>query len=173
MRIRAFVFVFSPLLFLCAASPTQAQTAAQVARQTAKAGGLGYVFVAPGGRSTGDGTLHFGGGGEYVFKGGGGIGAELGYLGPMERLDGGFGVFSLNGSYHFLKASSSGKTVPFLTGGVTGIFRGSDGEGGFNFGGGVNHWFKDRVGVRLEFRDNVFSGSEVHYLNFRIGLTFR
>lgn len=168
----------SLVLLIFAVPSAEAQTATQVARQTREAGGQGYVFVAPGGRSTDDATLHFGGGGEYVFKGGGSVGAELGYLGPIERLDAGFGVFSLNGGYHFKNASRSGKTVPFLTAGYTGIFRGSGGDSGFNFGGGVNHWFKDRVGVRLEFRDNVFgftsgANNSVHYLNARVGLTFR
>ncbi len=165
-------------LLIFATTSAEAQTATQVARQTREAGGQGYAFIAPGARSTDDATLHVGGGGEYVFKGGGSVGAELGYLGPIERLDAGFGVFSANGGYHFKKASRSGKTVPFLTAGYTGIFRGGGGDSGFNFGGGVNHWFKDRIGVRLELRDNVFgfaSGGNryVHYINARVGLTFR
>lgn len=168
----------SLVLLIFAAISVEAQTATQVIRDTSKAGGQGYAFVAPGGRSTDDATLHFGGGGEYIFKSGASVGAELGYLGPIERLDVGFGVFSANGGYHFKKASRSGKTVPFLTAGYTGIFRGSGGDNGFNFGGGVSHWFKDRVGIRLEFRDNVFgygfSGNDyVHYFNARVGLTFR
>ncbi len=180
MKRKNLVSLLSSLLVLLfvAVTAAEAQTATQVARQINQPGGYGYAFVAPGARSTDDATLHLGGGGEYVFKGGAGVGAELGYLGPMERLDTGFGVFSLNGGYHFRKASRSGKTVPFLTAGYTGIFRGRGGDSGFNFGGGVNHWFKDRVGVRLEFRDNVFgytfSGNDyVHYLNVRVGLTFR
>lgn len=168
----------SLVLLIFAIASAQGQTATQVTRDTSKAGGQGYAFVAPGGRSTDDATLHFGGGGEYIFKGGGSVGAELGYLGPIERLDVGFGVFSANGGYHFKKASRSGKTVPFVTAGFTGIFNTHGGDGGFNFGGGVSHWFKDRVGLRLEFRDNVFgygfSGNDyVHYVNARVGLTFR
>lgn len=164
------------VLLIGAVTAAEAQTAAQVARQINQPGGYGYAFVAPGGRSTDDATLHVGGGGEYVFTGGVGIGAELGYLGPIEQLGGGFGVFSANGGYHFKKASRSGKTIPFITGGYTSIFRERNGESGFNFGVGVNHWFKERVGIRLEFRDNVFQyrGSDyVHYFNARIGVTFR
>ena len=28
---------------------------------------------------------------------------------------------------------------------------------GLNFGSGVNYWLKDRVGLRFEFRDNVWA----------------
>lgn len=164
------------LALLATVTAADAQTATQVARQINQPGGFGYVFAAPGGRSTDDATLHIGGGGEYICSSGGSIGAELGFLGPMEQLDAGFGVFSLNGGYHFKKASSSGKTIPFVTGGYTGIFRDGNGESGFNFGVGVNHWFKERVGLRLEFRDNVFryGGNDyIHYFNARIGVTFR
>jgi len=179
MRRKTWLSLFSfSLALLVTVAAAKAQTATQVARQASRTGGYGYAFAAPGGRTTDDATLHLGGGGEYVFSGGGSVGAELGFLGPMEQFDVGFGVFSLNGGYHFKNASRSGKTVPFVTGGYTGIFRGGGGDNGFNFGGGVNHWFKDRVGIRLEFRDNVFmygfSGNDyVHYFNARVGLTFR
>jgi hypothetical protein len=88
-------------------------------------------------------------------------------------LKDGLGVFSLNGGYHFRGASRSGKTVPFLTVGYAGFFRRGYANG-LNYGGGVNYWFKERVGLRLEFRDHVFieSGS-THFLNARIGLVFR
>jgi hypothetical protein len=134
----------------------------------------GYIFAAPGGTSGGGGgTLHIGGGGEGVFKNGAGIGAEVGYATPFESFGDGLGLFSFNGSYHFLKASHSGKVVPFITGGYTGFFRGGYANG-VNFGGGVNYWFKRRVGLRVEFRDNVFvQDGSAHLLNVRVGLTFR
>lgn len=134
----------------------------------------GYIFAAPGGTSGGGGgTLHIGGGGEGVFKNGAGIGAEVGYIAPFEHFGDGLGLFSVNGSYHFLKASTSGKVVPFVTGGYTGFFR-SGYANGVNFGGGVNYWFKPRVGLRVEFRDNVFvQDGSAHFLNVRVGLTFR
>ena len=134
----------------------------------------GYIFAAPGGTSGGGGgTLHIGGGGEGVFKNGAGIGAEIGYVTPFESFGDGLGLFSVNGSYHFLKASKSGKVVPFVTGGYTGFFRGGYANG-VNFGAGVNYWFKRRVGLRVEFRDNVFvQDGSAHLLNVRVGLTFR
>ncbi|MCI0423655.1 MAG: porin family protein [Acidobacteria bacterium] len=136
--------------------------------------GQGYVFVAPGAVSS-DGTtatLHFGVGGEGLVYKGLGIGGEIGYVGPARGLQEGVGLFSANGSYHFRNASASGKLVPFVTGGYSLIFR--DGTAsGVNFGGGVNYWFRERVGLRLEFRDQVFADRTTHFYGFRIGLAFR
>ncbi len=134
----------------------------------------GYVFVAPGVVTSGStGTLHFGGGGEGLIKGGFGVGAEIGGLAPVKDFGEGFGIFSVDAGYHWLKASKSGKVVPFVNGGYTLFFR----EGvanGVNFGGGVNYWFKERVGLRFEVRDHVaVEIPEAHFIGFRIGLTFR
>lgn len=165
------------LTFLVSLSvAVSAQTASAKAKQTTNenGSGYGYIFAAPGGASGGgSGTLHIGGGGEGVLKNGAGIGVELAYLTPFESIGDGLGTFSVNGSYHFLKSSKSEKLVPFVTGGYTGFFR-SGYANGVNFGGGVNYWFKQRVGLRVEFRDNVLidSGS-IHFLNVRAGLTFR
>jgi hypothetical protein len=133
----------------------------------------GYLLAAPGGTApSGGGTLHLAGGGDGVFNNGASVGAEVGYLFPFRDASSGLGLFSVNGGYHFLKSGS--KAVPFITGGYTGFFR--DGyANGVNFGGGVNYWFKERVGVRIEFRDNIaaFDGDAVHFLNVRFGITFR
>jgi len=137
--------------------------------------GQGYVFVAPGAISSAGttATLHFGVGGEGLVQKGLGIGGEIGYLGPVRGLQEGLGLFSAAGSYHFKNASGSGKLVPFVTGGYSLIFREGKTNGG-NFGGGVNYWFRERVGLRLEFRDQVFTqGRTAHFYGFRIGLAFR
>ena len=153
-----------------------AQTASPKAKQTTNKNGYsyGYIFAAPGGTSSGGGgTLHIGGGGEGVLKNGAGIGVEVGYITPFESFGDGLGIFSVNGSYHFLKSSKSEKVAPFITSGYTGFFR-SGYANGVNFGGGVNYWFKPRVGLRFEFRDNVFlQEGSAHFLNVRVGLTFR
>ncbi len=146
---------------------------AVAAQTTREHGGHGYAFVAPGGASGGAATLHFGVGGEALVYKGLGVGGEIGYLGPARSLGEGFGVFSPDVSYHFLNASKSGKVVPFVTGGYSLLFR-SGVANAVNFGGGVNYWFKDRVGLRLEFRDHIPAHSELsHFYGFRIGLTFR
>jgi hypothetical protein len=143
--------------------------------QTTEHRGQGYLFVAPGGVAPNGSTatLHFGVGGEGLLHKGLGVGGEIGYLTPARSFDSGFGIFSANGSYHFTQATASGKVVPFVTGGYSLFFR--DGHAnGFNAGGGVNYWFRERLGVRLEFRDQVVTeGREVHYLGFRVGLAFR
>ena len=160
------------VLFSLAAA---AQTVAPSAKQTSSNNGYGYgyVFAAPGVASGGTPTFHIGGGGEGILKNGLGIGAEIGYIGPIGELGNGFGVFSVNGSYHFLKENKSDKVAPLVTGGYTGFFRGGY-INGVNFGGGINYWFKERVGLRFELRDNVFAqGGATHLLNIRVGVTFR
>ncbi len=136
--------------------------------------GQGYVFFAPGASTPGGtGTVHLGGGGEALVYKGLGVGGEIGYVAPWQCIGRcGLGVFSANGSYNF---SRRGKLVPFVTGGYTLFFR-SGSANGFNFGGGVNYWVRKRVGLRLEFRDEVFPQlccTTSHFLGFRIGLVLR
>ncbi len=143
------------------------------AAQGKERGGQGYGFVAPGSTSEGGSTLHFGVGGEGLVYKGLGVGGEIGYLGATRELSEGFGVLSPNVSYHFLNATKSGKVAPFVTGGYSLLFR-SGVAHAVNYGGGVNWWIKDRVGLRLEFRDHVVTDSDLgHFFGFRIGLAFR
>jgi hypothetical protein len=82
-------------------------------------------------------------------------------------------MFSVNGSWHF--AGRSARIDPFVTGGYTLAFR----SGTLNFGnvgGGANVWLKERLGLRVEFRDHVHASSRVanlHYWGLRIGIAFR
>jgi hypothetical protein len=141
--------------------------------------GHAYVFVAPGVattfscRSCTAGTIHFGGGGEGTFYKGLGVGAEIGYLGAMGSMNEGIGLASLNGIYIF-RSRSHPKLDPFLTGGGTLAFAGGGLFGGLNFGGGVQYWFRKRIGLRVEFRDHIpnqdFSS---HLFEGRIGFAFR
>ena len=133
--------------------------------------GQGYVFVAPGGTSPQTrATVHFGAGGEALVHKGLGVGAELGYLAPTDGD--GFGLFSANASYHFLRSSGQ-KLVPFVTGGYSLGF-GSETASFANFGLGLSYWFRSRMGLRVEFRDHVRSGDgTVHFWGFRLGLAFR
>jgi hypothetical protein len=166
MKIR---LVFS-LLILCGAA------SAQYTR--------GYAYVAPGGVSAAGNTERsyaVGGGVERLLAHGVGAGAELGAFLPSHAFkDNVHGVFSLNGYYHFL---SERALDPFATAGYSLIFR-DDTANMFNFGGGVNYWFQEKLGLQLEFRDHVRhhdanslnspAGSvTANYWNFRIGLTFR
>lgn len=134
----------------------------------------GYVFFGPGATSGSSTTwANFGGGGEGFVKGGLSVGAELGGFTPAKAFDEGFGILSANAGYHFLKASKSGKVVPFASGGYSLFFR-SGSASGVNFGGGVDYWFKERIGLRFEVRDHILvEYPETHYAGFRVGLTFR
>src|SRR5215210_5711189 len=170
--------IFALFLLTAMSSALLAQTPTPPAKSTTTTNddrrAQGYVFAGPGASSRSSETmLNFGGGGEGFIKGGLSAGAEIGGIGPADRLDRGLGLFSTNVGYHFLKASQSGKVVPFVSGGYTLFFRGGA-DNGVNFGGGVNYWFKDRLGLRFEFRDHVFVPyPDTHLLGFRVGLMFR
>ncbi len=116
--------------------------------------GQGYLFAAPGGIVTSGaaaGTLQFGGGGEgFLFKGFA-VGGEVGYVAPMKSSRDGFGLLSVDGSYHFGRKH---RVVPFLTGGYSLAFR-SGTANLANFGGGSTYWIGNRTGIRFEFRDHV------------------
>jgi hypothetical protein len=158
------------IIFFLALAPALASAQSADERR-----GQGYVFVAPGAASGGGTTasLHFGVGGEGLVYKGLGAGGEIGYFAPARGLGEGFGIFSANGSYHFRDSTSSRKLIPFVTGGYSLLFHSGTAHA-FNVGGGVNYWFRDRLGLRLEFRDHVLTnGGTVHYYGFRIGLAFR
>jgi hypothetical protein len=134
--------------------------------------GQGYVFFAPGGLVEEGhymGTATFGGGGEVLLYKGIGAGADLGYMAPWRDFSAGIGLLSANGSYHFMRNS---KVSPFVAAGYSLGFR--EGHANlFNFGGGAHWWISDRFGLRMEFRDHVYSGSNLHFLEGRIGLSIR
>ena len=136
----------------------------------------GYVFFAPGGVTcchNSSMTLQFGAGGEAVLGKGLGVGAELGVLGTRQYFgDSAMGVFSPNGYYHFKHAKET-KADPFVTGGYTLLFR-SGHANLANFGGGINYWLHNRLGARLEVRDQLnTTGTIGHFWGVRFGLTFR
>ncbi|MEK6304002.1 MAG: hypothetical protein AABO41_25145 [Acidobacteriota bacterium] len=92
--------------------------------------GWGYGFGGVGGTSGGSivGTLHVGGGGEWLVHKGFGLGAEIGYLSPLGDLGEGIGILSTNVGYHFVKPNH--KLVPFVTGGFSlGFKQGPAAEG--------------------------------------------
>lgn len=131
----------------------------------------GYVLAAPGKSNNNEfGTvLKVGVGGEYVFDNGVGVGGEVAGMG-LEDFYFGFGLASVNGSYHIPRENS--KVDPFITGGYTVAFPGSANL--FSVGG-VNWWVRNRLGVRFEVRDHVYTGSSdaLHVVTFGVGLTFR
>lgn len=148
-----------------AAMPLAAQ--AQTERR-----GYGYVYAGALGGDNGAGFTAGGGGDGLVYQGVS-VGGDFTLLSPGSRWGRSFGAAALNGGYHFIKASADGKLVPFVTGGPMFFF--GDGIGyGFNAGGGVNYWFKERLGARFEFRTHVPVNTDLQaFYGFRAGLTFR
>jgi hypothetical protein len=165
-------------LFLTVSAVAYAGPDATQAEAEKEHRGQGYAFFAPGGLFTRwghTGTAHCGAGGEGLLYRGIGIGAEAGYLTPWRDFSAGIGMVSADGSYHFMR---NRKVSPFVTGGYTLAFR--DGAANMvNVGGGANWWVKEGLGLRLEFRDHIYSESygnhteRIHYLGGRIGFAFR
>lgn len=137
----------------------------------------GYACVAPGSSLPtdryGNALLAFGGRGEGLLKGGVGIAMDVSYLVPIYFETGfnpGTQLFSPGVVYQF---RTTRKTVPFVTSGYTLAFR-SEPVNLAHFGGGVNHWFGNRWGLRFEGRGYV--GPEYrnsNHVQFRIGFLFR
>lgn len=143
------------------------------AAQSKERRGQGYVFVAPTSMTGGGFGLHIGGGGEGLVYKGLGVGGEIGYLGSADGLRDSIGILSTDISYRFTKATKSRKFAPFVTSGYSMLFRDSA-LNAVNIGGGANWWFKDRIGLRLELRDQIALRFEpVHFFGVRIGLAFR
>jgi hypothetical protein len=150
-----------------------ATTAAAAVAQQSNA----YVFFAPGGVTNGSNvnmTLHAGGGGDLLIKKGIGVNVEIGALGPAEDFSQAVAVFSPGGAYYFRRGDEH-KVEPFVAGGYTLMFR--DGHANLGYaGGGVNYWFRPKLGLRLEFRDHFYfggGGSDTNFFGLRVGLAFR
>jgi len=136
--------------------------------------GHGYAYFAPGASSpSSEAYAHLGAGGEGFFTRNLGAGAELGYLTPMRSWSDGGAKLSPNFVVRFRAKDKNHKLEPFVTGGYTLFFRCGTASG-VNFGGGVNYWFNNNVGLRLEVRDNVRTQyATIHFVDFRVGVTFR
>ena len=134
-------------------------TGLRPAPASAQTVGLGYGFAAPGlATCCGDlTTMLHAGGGEAILGNGIGIGADAGYLGPLQAWSEGFGLLSVNGSYHFSWVGPRHRTRPFVTSGYSLAFRGGDHLSLWNIGGGADYWITPRVGLRIEARDHFRS----------------
>lgn len=134
--------------------------------------GQGYAFVGVGAANIEATTLQFGGGAEANLYKGLGLGLEIGYFSATEAIGEGVGIFSVNGQYTF-GLQNPRKVKPFVTGGYSLAFRQGT-VNAINFGGGIHYWFRDRLGLRLEFRDYLSPEmTDVHLWQGRIGIEFR
>ncbi|MGH9838298.1 MAG: hypothetical protein ACREEM_05905 [Blastocatellia bacterium] len=135
----------------------------------------GYGFIGPAAFTTdSDNLITYGVGGEGLLAGGFGVGAELAGFARRGRVDNGFGTLSANASYHFLNAGKSRKLAPFATGGFS-LFFPRTPNVGINVGGGVNYWFKERLGLRVEVRDHYLFHADggINVVGVRFGVAFR
>ncbi len=130
--------------------------------------GQGYMFLAP---MSGPAAGHLGIGGEAFLYGGLAAGAEAGYAFPGGAFRAGFGVLSVNGSYH-LNRNTHWRLWPFVTGGYSLGFR-SGAASLANLGGGANYWVRDHLGLRLEFREYLGRAGSIRFRELRFGLAFR
>jgi hypothetical protein len=137
----------------------------------ADAQGLGYAVGGLAGVSgffASAAAGHVAGGGEALFAARVGAAGELGLINNLT-------LGSVNGVFHVLPSRAEHRLSPFVTSGWT---RMSSGEGSFdawNVAAGVDIWPKERVGLRLEFRDHLRPDSRgnVQYWTIRGGLVFR
>jgi hypothetical protein len=96
------------------------------------------------------------------------LGGEVGGI----RKSGSGLIASANLSLHLRERVESGFD-PFFTGGITGA-RFADETGVYgNIGGGLNHWVRPRLGVRVEFRGYPGGKDLNSFSEFRFGFSFR
>jgi len=155
------------LLVLAAACPLAGQT-----EKPFQYNGSGYVDFGVGTCAHGVTTVSIGGGGDAFLWRGVTLGGDIGYYRFVERGSNGFGVGTAGIGYRFTDRNAPRRFDPFVNAGLLG---GAFAEGivpAVAFGGGVNYWFKRRLGLRAEVRANGFGGGEA-LIMFRVGFTFR
>lgn len=142
--------------------------------------GVGSASISPsyGVSNSNQATAQFALGGEVISKPGLGLGFEMGwanwvapYREPWVRTP------SLDVTYHLPKVANR-KIESFVAAGATLMYfqtHDNRGSAASNFGGGVNVWFANHMGLRCDLR--VFrQGKNYTYPNlieFRVGLAFR
>jgi len=132
--------------------------------------GWGYAYGGVGGTNQGN-SVHVGGGGTLLVAGGFGLEGELGHHGATaDHFDNSVRIISANMAYHFRGRDLSKRLIPFASGGLSL----ADGRsGGGNFGFGIQYWAYERIALRLEFREHIFSSDSPFIHGFHIGLAFR
>lgn len=157
------IVVLAVMLF---ASPALAQDVSGVNTR-------GFVFVAPGTYTGYDSEtmLRFGGGIETVARNGLGFAFDAGWLTTTRGLEN--GITSVSGAmlYEF---PLDRPVRPYLRGGAGLIANRSGSEAFWNIGGGINYWFRDRHGLKVEVRD-TFTDSNMRYglLEVLVGYMFK
>jgi hypothetical protein len=113
-----------------------------------------------------------GGGAEGFLWHGLTVGLDAGYYQFPAEGNAGYGVLMLGPGYHFVNRKKPVKIDPYVSGAVLGIpiDRVGLARAG-SLGGGVNYWFKERLGLQIGGQAQVVNREML--VLFRIGLTFR
>jgi len=122
--------------------------------------------------------------GEFIQLGGGGegrltdrfaLGGDVGVLKPVTNQYAiTTGSASISPAFHFIPRDSLRKLDPFVDGGLS-LLLGRGSGVAFHYGAGVNYWVRRRVGLRFEFRHQIWSpesGEAVHLVGLRVGIVF-
>ena len=132
--------------------------------------GNGHVYFSSGVCQHGYKHIGAGGGGGAFLWRGLTLGGSAGYHQFVD--DFGFGLASLDVGYHFTDRKRPKRFDPFVNLSPVGVVFASGAAGTGGVGGGVNYWFKERLGLRTEVRVQVI-GVEESVVMFRIGVNFR
>ncbi len=147
-------------------------TAAEGARPF-RYNGYGMVFFSAGACHHGYLNVGAGAGGEGFLWRGLTLGGEAGYYRFPADRNAGYGIFTIGPGYHFVNRGKASGIDPYLNVGLAGA---ALAPGGFSsagsIGGGVNYWFKERIGLQTGAQIHVLGGEEA-VVAFRVGLTFR
>jgi hypothetical protein len=155
------------LTISCACLPAAGETAA-----TPRYNGAGYLTFGVGACQHRVTNTSVSGGGYGLLWKGLALGGDIGYYRFVERNSNGFGIGTIDVGYHFVNRARPGRLDPFVSMGIVGVGFVSGGAGAAgSLGGGVNYWFKPRLGLRTEFRVHGFCEEAIAM--FHIGLSFR
>ena len=109
-----------------------------------------------------------GGGEGFVYRGLA-LGGDIGAYSFTDTEP--FGVATLGGNYHFVRRAAVGRFDPFIGAGYTMVFSPGWYHGsGASLGGGINYWFTNRIGLRLDARAYIIGETAVVS---RFGIAFR
>jgi len=156
--------------FLLLAHPALAQDPAPYRYR-----GNGHAYFATGACQHGYLHLGAGGGGEALVWRGVALGGEAGFMVFNDNRSQPIGLFATTAGYHFGNRSRLTGASPFVNVAWVGVGTGGSEWGTTAYGGiggGVNYWFKPKLGMRVEGRLHALGAGEALFI-FRLGVAFR
>ncbi len=164
--------LIKPAILITTILALSAVAGAQNTDKPFKYNGNGYTYFSAGACQHGYANLGGGGGGEGFVWRGLTLGGDVGYFKFPADYNNGYGVATLNVGYHFVDRTRPKKLDPYLDFTVLGVaFKPGSSTGAGHLGGGVNYWFKERIGLHTGVQVQIVGEDAV--ASFRVGLTFR